>query len=145
VHLCHWISPRYSPFLLGARFENYEPFISLIFQFFFLVAVNRRYGGSPVLQFLHAACFYNGLSKGSTLLERLREHLIGQLASIKYSITKGVTIMTSYIIFKFSCLGIQCFGRSKSISVCTFKNYHTCKPDYNGFTLILMDRTANMA
>ena len=27
------------------------------------------------------------------------------------------------IIFKFSCLGIKCFGRSKSISVCTFKIY----------------------
>jgi hypothetical protein len=29
-----WISPCYSPFLLGACFETYEPFISLIFQFF---------------------------------------------------------------------------------------------------------------
>jgi hypothetical protein len=29
-----------SPFSLGGRFENYEPFIALIFQFF-LAAVNR--------------------------------------------------------------------------------------------------------
>jgi hypothetical protein len=29
-----WISPCYGPFSLGARFETYEPFISLIFQFF---------------------------------------------------------------------------------------------------------------
>jgi hypothetical protein len=29
-----WISPCYSPFSLGGRFETYEPFISLIFQFF---------------------------------------------------------------------------------------------------------------
>jgi hypothetical protein len=29
-----WISPFYGPFSLGARFETYEPFVSLIFQFF---------------------------------------------------------------------------------------------------------------
>jgi hypothetical protein len=29
-----WISPRYGPFSFGARFETYEPFISLIFNFF---------------------------------------------------------------------------------------------------------------
>jgi hypothetical protein len=29
-----WISPGYCPCSLGARFETYEPFISLIFQFF---------------------------------------------------------------------------------------------------------------
>jgi hypothetical protein len=29
-----WISPCYGPFSLGARFETYEPFISLIFKFF---------------------------------------------------------------------------------------------------------------
>jgi len=29
-----WISPSYGPFSLGARFETYESFISLIFQFF---------------------------------------------------------------------------------------------------------------
>jgi hypothetical protein len=28
-----WISQCYGPFSLGARFETYEPFISLIFQF----------------------------------------------------------------------------------------------------------------
>jgi hypothetical protein len=28
------ISPCYGPFSLGTSFENYEPFISLIFQFF---------------------------------------------------------------------------------------------------------------
>jgi hypothetical protein len=28
-----WISPGYGPFSLGARFETYEPFISLIFNF----------------------------------------------------------------------------------------------------------------
>jgi hypothetical protein len=30
-----WISPRYGPFSLGARFEICEQFISLIPQFFF--------------------------------------------------------------------------------------------------------------
>jgi hypothetical protein len=30
-----WISPRYGPSSLGARFETYKPFISLIFNFFF--------------------------------------------------------------------------------------------------------------
>jgi len=30
-----WISPCYGPFSLGARFETYEPFISLILPFFF--------------------------------------------------------------------------------------------------------------
>jgi hypothetical protein len=34
-----WISPCYCSFSLGARFETYEPFISLIFQFFFRAAV----------------------------------------------------------------------------------------------------------
>jgi hypothetical protein len=34
AHLGCWISPCYGPFLLGAHFEAYEPFISLIFQFF---------------------------------------------------------------------------------------------------------------
>jgi hypothetical protein len=29
------------PFSLGARFETYEPFISLIFPFFFRAAANR--------------------------------------------------------------------------------------------------------
>jgi len=29
------ISPCYGPFWLGERFETYEPFISLIFLFFF--------------------------------------------------------------------------------------------------------------
>jgi hypothetical protein len=33
ARLGYWISPRYGPFSLGARFETYEPFISLIFQF----------------------------------------------------------------------------------------------------------------
>jgi hypothetical protein len=28
VRLGFWISPRYGPFSLGARFETYEPFIS---------------------------------------------------------------------------------------------------------------------
>jgi hypothetical protein len=32
-------SPRCGPFSLGARFETYEPFISLTFQFFFQAAV----------------------------------------------------------------------------------------------------------
>ena len=32
AHLGCWISPCYGPFSLGARFETYEPFISLIFQ-----------------------------------------------------------------------------------------------------------------
>jgi hypothetical protein len=30
--LGRWISPCYGPFSLGASFENYEPFISLIYQ-----------------------------------------------------------------------------------------------------------------
>jgi len=30
-----WISPCFGPFSFGARFETYEPFISLIFQIFF--------------------------------------------------------------------------------------------------------------
>jgi hypothetical protein len=34
AHLGCWISPRYCPFLLVTRFETYELFISLIFQFF---------------------------------------------------------------------------------------------------------------
>jgi hypothetical protein len=29
-----WISPHYGPFLLGAHFVTYEPFISSIFKFF---------------------------------------------------------------------------------------------------------------
>jgi hypothetical protein len=29
-----WILPSYGPFLLGGRFETYETFIYLIFQFF---------------------------------------------------------------------------------------------------------------
>jgi hypothetical protein len=36
-----WISPCYGPFSLGADFENYKLFISLIFQIFFRAAVNR--------------------------------------------------------------------------------------------------------
>jgi hypothetical protein len=47
-----WISPCYTPFSLGARFETYEPFIYLIFNFF-RAAVNRGYwisgyGGTTV-------------------------------------------------------------------------------------------------
>jgi hypothetical protein len=43
----------YGPFSLGARFEIHEPFICLIFQFFFRVAVNHGYrisgyGGTTV-------------------------------------------------------------------------------------------------
>jgi hypothetical protein len=33
AHLHCWISPCYGPFLLGAHFETYEPFIYLIFNF----------------------------------------------------------------------------------------------------------------
>jgi hypothetical protein len=33
--LSDWISPRYGLFLLGSRFETYEPFISLVLPFFF--------------------------------------------------------------------------------------------------------------
>jgi hypothetical protein len=29
-----WISPYYGPFLLGTRFETYEPFISSVFKYF---------------------------------------------------------------------------------------------------------------
>jgi hypothetical protein len=35
ARLACWISPRYGPFSLGAGFETYEQFISLIFQIFF--------------------------------------------------------------------------------------------------------------
>jgi hypothetical protein len=49
-----WISPCYGPFWLGARFETYEPFIFLVFQIFFRVAVNRGYGDPPVcIQYVH--------------------------------------------------------------------------------------------
>jgi hypothetical protein len=34
AHLGCWISPCYGPFSLDARFETYEPFISLISPFF---------------------------------------------------------------------------------------------------------------
>jgi hypothetical protein len=34
AHLGCWISPFYGPFLFGACFETYKPFISLILQFF---------------------------------------------------------------------------------------------------------------
>jgi hypothetical protein len=33
AHLGCWISPCYGPFSLDARFETYEPFISLVLQF----------------------------------------------------------------------------------------------------------------
>jgi hypothetical protein len=53
ARLCCWISPCYGPFSLGARFETYEPIISLIFQFFFGPRQtednwNRGYGGPTV-------------------------------------------------------------------------------------------------
>jgi hypothetical protein len=58
AHLGCWISPHYRPFSLGRRFETYEPFIPLIFQFYFgprwtAGNWNRRYwisgyGGMPV-------------------------------------------------------------------------------------------------
>ena len=48
-----WISPCSVSFSRGARFETYEPYISLIFQFFFRAAVNRGYGGPPVLSSRH--------------------------------------------------------------------------------------------
>jgi hypothetical protein len=38
-----WIAPCYGPVSLGARFETYEPFISLISQFFFRAATNHGY------------------------------------------------------------------------------------------------------
>jgi hypothetical protein len=51
-----WISPCYGPFLLGTRFESYEPCTSLIFVRLFRAAINRRfwisrYGGTTVLFF----------------------------------------------------------------------------------------------
>jgi len=54
----------------------------LVSKFFSGRSKPRIQGGQRVLQFLHIACFYHGLFKGSSLLERLREHLVGQLASI---------------------------------------------------------------
>jgi hypothetical protein len=36
-------SPCYGPFSLGGHFETDEPFISLLFKFFFLAAVNSGY------------------------------------------------------------------------------------------------------
>jgi hypothetical protein len=38
-----WISPFYGPLSLGAHFETYKQFISLIFQFFFQAMVNHGY------------------------------------------------------------------------------------------------------
>jgi len=56
-----WISLCYGPFLLGARFETYEPFISLIFQILLGAAVNHRYrirgfGGPPILKSISEIC-----------------------------------------------------------------------------------------
>jgi hypothetical protein len=132
-------------------FENYEPFIYLIFQIFLgcgkpWITETADTGGPPVLKFLHTACCYHSIFKGSSPLERLRKNIKGQLVSVKYSTTRrgrGLTI--NDIIFKFTCLSIQCCGSSKSISVCTIKNYYICNPEYSGFTLILLDRTANLA
>jgi hypothetical protein len=42
ARLGYWISPCYGPFLLGASFDTYEPFICLIF-LLFRAAVNRGY------------------------------------------------------------------------------------------------------
>jgi hypothetical protein len=42
IHLGCWISPSYGLFSLGGRFETYETFISLMFDFFQAV-VNGRY------------------------------------------------------------------------------------------------------
>ena len=47
-----WISPCYGLLSLWARFETYEPFISLIFQFFFRAAANRGCGGPPVTAYI---------------------------------------------------------------------------------------------
>ena len=80
----------------------------------------HRYVGLPVLQFLHTASLYHDLFKGSSLLERLRKNIVGRLTSKTYS-TTGRGANHNDIIFKFSCLSIQCCGRSKSVSVCTFK------------------------
>jgi hypothetical protein len=54
------------PFSLGARFENYKPFIFLIFPIFFRAAVNRGYGSPPVFSLVYLLfgprCFMNALS-----------------------------------------------------------------------------------
>jgi hypothetical protein len=42
ARLGRWISQCYGPFSLGAPFETYDPFISLV-SFFFRAAVNRGY------------------------------------------------------------------------------------------------------
>jgi hypothetical protein len=47
ARLGYWILQCYGPFSPGARFETYEPFTSLIFQFF-RAALDREYGGTPV-------------------------------------------------------------------------------------------------
>jgi hypothetical protein len=41
ARLGSWISPCYGLFLLGVRFETYEPFIFLIFQFLFQAMVKH--------------------------------------------------------------------------------------------------------
>jgi hypothetical protein len=64
VRLGCWLSPCYGPFSVGASFETYKPFISLIF-LFFRAAVNRGYGlsgygGTIVVDaILITSVFYN--------------------------------------------------------------------------------------
>ena len=41
---CHHVTSRSR---LACVFESYKPFISLIFHFFFRVALSRGYGGPP--------------------------------------------------------------------------------------------------
>jgi hypothetical protein len=55
-----WFSPCYGPFSLGARFENYEPFVSLI-NFFSNRGkpwiLNQWIWGTPVLFYLPTSYF----------------------------------------------------------------------------------------
>jgi hypothetical protein len=62
------------PFSLGAHFETYEPFISLIFQFF-CPTVNReygiiRYGGTTVYHYSPCGNFFSLYSCHFTLLDK---------------------------------------------------------------------------
>jgi hypothetical protein len=70
-----WISPWYGPFLLCTPFETYEPFISLIFNFFFLSVVKSGYwisgyGGTTVFLYQHFMRTCWSLEDGTNRLQQ---------------------------------------------------------------------------
>jgi hypothetical protein len=87
VRLGCWISPFKGPFSLGARFETYEPFISLIFNFF-RGALNR-------------GCWISGYGGHDCIYHRLRwnEELIW--------------VLTNSNSFMSICKGLMAAGMSK--------------------------------